>query len=213
MDADHSKNTLLYTQLRRALQSGRFLPGQRIDPATLAVEFHTSPTPVRFALYRLVGEEMVADHARAGMFVPLPTELGLRDLFDWMQRLLLIACGIGFAPGADAEPPARAAAGGADIPKATWQLFDAIARATGQRSLHQAVRRTNDRLAPVRRAMQLHDVVPDAAGELDALRSAWRDRDRDPGALSSGIDAYHARRKEMVPRIVALLTERREYPN
>lgn len=55
MIEQHSKTALLHRQLRRALRSGRYLPGQRIDPATLAEEFEASTTPVRQALYRLVG--------------------------------------------------------------------------------------------------------------------------------------------------------------
>ena len=75
-------------------------PGQRIDPATLAAEFDTSPTPVRFALYRLVGEALTVDHARDGLHIPLLTEVAMRDLYDWMERLLLMACDIGVSPGA-----------------------------------------------------------------------------------------------------------------
>ena len=60
MDAIHSKSVFVYGQVRCALRSGRYAPGQRIDPAGLATEFKTSPTPVRFALYRLVGEGLVS---------------------------------------------------------------------------------------------------------------------------------------------------------
>ena len=103
MDAIHSKSALVYKQVKCALRSGRYVPGQRIDPATLAAEFNTSPTPVRFALYRLVGESLLVDRARDGLHVPLLTEVALRDLYDWMERLLLIACDI------DAMPAARKA--------------------------------------------------------------------------------------------------------
>lgn len=82
MSPIHSKSAFLYGQVRRALQAGRYVPGQRIDPATLAAEFNTSPTPVRFALYRLVGEGLIADHARSGLHVPLLTEVALHDLYD-----------------------------------------------------------------------------------------------------------------------------------
>jgi hypothetical protein len=58
----------------------------------------TSPAPVRFALYRLAGEGLVADHARDGLHVPLLNEVALRNLYDWMERLLLMACDIGEAP-------------------------------------------------------------------------------------------------------------------
>src|SRR5690606_39650659 len=43
-----SKSAFLYREVRRALRSGRYVPGERIDPATLAEAFHASPTPVRF---------------------------------------------------------------------------------------------------------------------------------------------------------------------
>src|SRR3546814_4192376 len=95
MIALQSKSAFLYKQIRRALRSGRYVPGERLDPATIAEEFHASATPVRFALYRLVGEGLIADHARTGLYVPLPTEVALRDLYDWMRRLLLMACDIG----------------------------------------------------------------------------------------------------------------------
>lgn len=208
MNASHSKSAFLYRQVRRALQSGDYAPGQRLDPTTLAGEFRTSPTPVRFALYRLVGEGLVTDHARAGMHVPLPTEIVLRDRYDWMQRLLLLACDIGFDetefPGA--RPQRAAAEGNGDQTRLTWQLFDAIARATDHRSLHRAVQQTNDRLAPVRRAKQgLIDGAPD---ELAVLQRHWHQRDIP--ALKSKVVEYHERRKRLVPRIVAMLIEKHD---
>ena len=45
MNAVHSKSAFLYKQVRRALQAGRYVPGERIDPGTIAAEFNTSPTP------------------------------------------------------------------------------------------------------------------------------------------------------------------------
>lgn len=110
---------------------------------------------MRFALYRLVGEGLLADHARSGLYVPLLMEVALRDLYDWMERLLLIACEMGPMPIASAR--IRVVDAGAveeDLLKPTWKLFDAIARSTGHRYLHDAVKRTNDRLAPIRKAGQ-----------------------------------------------------------
>lgn len=203
MSEIHSKSAFLYGQIRRSLQSGRYLPGQRIDPATLAAEFKTSPTPVRFALYRLVGEGQVADHARAGLHVPLPNEIAMRDLYDWMQRLLLMACDIGVAP--IARPPAKLELSSADddLVKLTWQLFDAIARATAHRSLHHAVKQANDRLAPIRRAKR--GLIAHAFDELSELNRRWQKRDMP--ALKSALRNYHEHRKQLVPCIVALLSE------
>lgn len=207
MRASHSKSAFLYGQIRRALQSGRYVPGQRIDPAMLAAEFNTSPTPVRFALYRLVGEGLVADHARGGLHVPLPTEVAMRDLYDWMQRLLLMACDIGFAPTARKSGKLELASPDDDVVKLTWKLFDAIARATAHRSLHHAVKQSNDRLAPIRRAKQ--GLFEHAHEELAELNRHWQERDIP--ALKTALRDYHERRKRLVPRIVAMLSDGSDY--
>lgn len=202
MDATRSKSAFVYGQVRRALQSGRYVPGQRIDPARLAAEFEISPTPVRFALYRLVGEGMVTDHARNGLCVPLLTELALHDLYDWMERLLSMACDIG--PALQETRKLELAGPGDDLVKLTWQLFDTIAHATGHWSLHQAVKRTNDRLAPIRRAK--HGLLDHAYEELAQLNRHWQSGDIP--ALRSALRDYHERRRRLVPRIVAVLHDR-----
>lgn len=209
MSAIYSKSVFLYGQVRRSLQSGRYLPGQRIDPATLALEFHTSATPVRFALYRLVGEGLLEDHARGGLHVPLFNEVALRDLYDWMERLLLMACEIGVASKTAAERDLDPASPDADPVKLTWQLFDAIALATGHRSLHRAVKQANDRLAPIRRAKQ--GMIEDMFEELSELNRHWQVRHIP--ALESALREYHERRKRLVPGIVALLSDASRYPH
>ncbi|WP_193725837.1 GntR family transcriptional regulator [Xanthomonas arboricola] len=198
-----SKHAVAYAQVRRALQCGRYPPGHRIDPAKLATKLKISSTPVRFALYRLVGEGQLIDHARYGFQVPLLTEVALRDLYDWMERLLRMACDIGVAsvPRVPAELESTSAA--TDVVKQTWKLFDAIARATAHWSLHQAVRQTNDRLAPVRRAK--HGLLDALEEELAELTRHWQQRDL--AALSAALHAYHARRIQAVPRLVEVMHE------
>lgn len=205
MSAIHSKSAFVYRQVRQGLRSGLYAPGQRIDPATLAAEYRTSATPVRFALYRLVGEGLLEDHGRGGMHVPLPTEVALRDQYDWMEGLLLMACETGFTQRAsDAaarqDPPSRED----DLVKKTWQLFDAIAKATGRIQLGQAVRLANDRLAPVRRAKQ--DLLEQPLEELSTLVRHWQAHDIP--ALKAALHDYHARRRQLVPCIVARLNAR-----
>jgi len=209
MDATRSKSAFVYGQVRRALQSGRYTPGQRIDPARLADEFRISPTPVRFALYRLVGEGMVADHARDGLHVPLLSEVAMYDLYDWMERLLSMACDIGVAPAFQATRKLELAGPDDDLVKLTWQLFDMIARATGHWSLHHAVKRANDRLAPIRRAKQ--GLFDHAYEELTQLNRHWQSGDMP--ALSSALRDYHERRKQLVPHIVAALNDRSDHPH
>ena len=207
MDAIHSKSAFVYGEVRRALQSGRYAPGQRIDPSGLAAEFNTSPTPVRLALYRLVGEGLIADHARSGLHVPLLTEVALRDLYDWMERLLLMACDIGVAPTFQQSGNLVIASAEDDLVKLTWQLFDAIARATGHWSLQHAVKRANDRLAPIRRAKK--GLIEHAYEELSQLNRHWQARDIP--ALKAALRDYHERRKQLVPCIVALLSDGSDY--
>lgn len=203
MNTNYTKSAFLHRQVRRALQAGRYLPGQRIDPATLAEEFRTSPTPVRFALYRLVGEGLIVDHARSGLYVPLPTEVAMRDLYDWMERLLMMACDI--APLSPRPGPSKLESASAedDLVKLTWKIFDGIAAATGHRSLHRAVKQANDRLAPIRHAKRhlLHEPLE----ELLTLSRAWHKRDM--ADLRLGLADYYGRRKKLVPRIVDLLNE------
>lgn len=207
MSASYSKSVFLYGEIRRSLQSGRYLPGQRIDPATLAMEFHTSATPVRFALYRLVGEGLLEDHARGGLHVPLPNEVALRDLYDWMESLLLMACDSGIASVTRKNGKIEVSSPDDDLVKLTWQLFDAIARAADQRSLHRAVKQTNDRLAPIRRAAQ--GMIEDLFEELSGLNRHWQKRDM--LALKSALREYHERRKQLVPCIVSALSDGNDY--
>lgn len=207
MSAIQSKSAFLYRHVRRALRSGRYAPGQRIDPATIADEFHTSATPVRFALYRLVGEGLIADHARSGLYVPLPTEVALRDLYDWMRRLLLMACDIRTEPTIAKTARLEPLSPEEDVVKLTWQLFDTIARATLNSSLHQAVRQANDRLAPIRRANT--GLIENTFEELSVLNRHWQRRDTP--ALKAALRDYHERRKELVPCIVALLSDHSDY--
>lgn len=204
MDAIHSKSVIVYRQVKRAMRSGRYAPGERIDPSRLAGEFKTSPTPVRFALYRLVGEGLIVDHARDGLHVPLPNEVVLRNLYDWMERLLLMACDIGEEPRLRKSKAQELATVDSDTVKLTWQLFDAIARSTDHTALHRAVKQTNDQLAPIRRAKQ--SLLDQAHEEFSLLHQHWLARDIP--ALKSALHDYHERRRQLVPCIVALLSDR-----
>lgn len=201
MTTSHSKNAFLYDQLWLQLRSGQYAPGERIDPATLARQFRTSQTPVRFALCRLVGEDLLDDQAREGFHVPLPTELVLRDLYDWMRRLLAIACDIGFDSRTAESVPRGTLKPEDDLVTSTHQLFDSIALATGHLALYRAVQMTNGRLASIRRAKQ--GLLDHAFDELASLGKHWDKQDIP--ALRRALAEYHERRIRLVPKIVAVL--------
>lgn len=203
MNTNYSKSAFLHREVRRALQAGRYLPGQRIDPGALAEEFRTSPTPVRFALYRLVGEGLIVDHARSGLYVPLPTEVAMRDLYDWMERLLLMACDIAPASQRPRVRSRQPTSGEDDVVKLTWKLFDRMAAATRHRSLHRAVKQNNDRLAPIRRAKQ--GLLEEPFEEYLTLLSPWNRNDM--VSVRRALRDYFLRRHQLVPSIVDLLNE------
>lgn len=202
MNPIHSRTAILYDQVRRALQSGQYLPGQRIDPTLLAAEFDTSDMPVRLALQRLVGAGLLEHHDRGSVYLPLPSEIELRGRYEWMQHLLAMACDI-VATGRILSDTREIAITSADddLVKLTWQLFDAIALATGHTLLHEAVKCCNDQLAPIRRA-KFH-LIDNPFDELVHLHRHWRHHDI-PN-LKAALHDYHERRKQLVPRFVASL--------
>jgi hypothetical protein len=85
--------------------------------------------------------------------------------------------------------------------------------ASGDPSLLECIRRrgrtkqANDRLAPIRRAKQ--GLLEHGVEELAGLDRLWRAHDIP--ALKSALRAYHERRKQLVPSIVALLSDRSDY--
>lgn len=200
MNVRRSKSAFLYEEVRLALHTGRYAPGDRIDPAALANEFKTSPTPVRFALYRLVGEGVIADHAREGFHVPHFTELALRSHYDWMGRLLAIACDIGLTSTAGPRDEAEVPAETGDVVVATRLLFEHIALTANHVNLIRAVQHASDTLGPIRRVEAT--LIGDADTELAVLRRLWRRRYFK--ALKRALNDYHERRKLLVPHIVDL---------
>jgi hypothetical protein len=69
------------------------------------------------------------------------------------------------------------------------------------------VKQANDRLAPIRRAAQ--GLLEHTYEELSELNRHWQAHDMP--ALKSALHDYHQRRKQLVPCIVALLSEGSNY--
>jgi GntR family transcriptional regulator, rspAB operon transcriptional repressor len=64
----------IFQQLREAIVSGRYRPGERLNESQLAREFRISRIPVREALMQLQESGLVMNHERRGMFVTLLSE-------------------------------------------------------------------------------------------------------------------------------------------
>jgi DNA-binding GntR family transcriptional regulator len=86
-------------EVRRAILGGGWKPGEKLQPAALAVQFGTSTTVVREALTRLAGDGLVATRRNHGFFVP---RLDLRELGDITELRCVteaLAAGLSLARG------------------------------------------------------------------------------------------------------------------
>jgi DNA-binding GntR family transcriptional regulator len=188
----------VYLALKEQLGSGRYPPGEHLEPGALSYELNSSITPVRDALHRLVGERLVDAPRGDGFRMPLVTEMGLRHLYGWAAKLTILA----------AAKPSRLKAALGPVPSApddllasTERLLVRIAGRSGNPEHVDAVARLNDRLRPVRRIEV--ELVEDAEAELEAMAEA--DRVNDAPALRRLLSAYFRRRERMAAEIVAAL--------
>ncbi|WP_440467750.1 GntR family transcriptional regulator [Pseudomonas sp. YH-1] len=77
----------LYQNLRQALLSGRFQPGERLKIRDLADEWGTSPMPVRAALQRLVAEGALEGEPQRSLRVPVMTRERYLQILQVRQSL------------------------------------------------------------------------------------------------------------------------------
>ena len=183
----------VYLALKAELMSGRFAPGDPLEPAALSTELAASITPVRDALHRLVGERMIETPRHDGFRLPAPTEAELRDLYGWNARLVGLAI-----TGRDRRFPGSSEDGQLQEGEAPV-LFRLIARRTGSAQHDRAVANLNDRLAALRLAERR--LFPDHSAELAALWASWSAGDL--AALRVGLGAYHRRRQRHVGPLIA----------
>ena len=190
----------VYPALKEQLMSGKFAPGDHLEPAAIGKDLNSSITPVRDALHRLVGEKLVEVPRNDGFRVPSPTEAELRDLYRWNRELLEQA----LRRRPSTSGVAALNAGVEDVVPgsvAAWtaaDLFRHIARGSGNPELEAAVENVSDRLAAMR-AVEAR-LFPDLAEELAGLYALLGDPD--PGPLRRAIAAFHRRRQRCVPDLL-----------
>jgi len=141
----------VYLALKEQLISGRFAPGERLEPVAIGHDLNASITPVRDALHRLVGERMVEAPRHNGFAVPAPTEAELRDLYAWNSELLSVALrGLPARPQGAGQERSSQGVSAADLESwSTADLFRAIARRQANPELEAAIENLSDRLAPL----------------------------------------------------------------
>jgi DNA-binding GntR family transcriptional regulator len=80
-----------FVQLREALMSGAFSPGQRITIRTIAAALGISPTPAREALGRLVAERALEFGPNRTVYVPKLTPEKVREIYKVRLALEVMA--------------------------------------------------------------------------------------------------------------------------
>lgn len=77
----------VYDQIRSALMSGKYVPGERLRVAELSASLGTSSTPVREAIFRLVSEHALEMRAATAITVPELDSATVSEI--QMMRMLL----------------------------------------------------------------------------------------------------------------------------
>ena len=191
-----------YTELKARILRGDFAPGMRLDPGRLAKTLDVSPTPVRDALHRLVGERLLEDVRYEGFRQPIVTEPMVRDYYDWSNAVMQIVAQAasrrenpdlsGFDP-IDQDYASRVAG-----------CFAGIAALSGNEEHRAAVASLNDRGALYRIAE--HRFLVRAEEDIAAIAIAQERRDW-PETLRS-IEDFHRRRLSVVIEVSAFLRPR-----
>lgn len=82
--------------LVKRIMNGGFNPGERIYPDKLAKEFNLSLTPIREAIYKLKGEDLLEVKPRMGVYVTKPSVKELIEILD--VRIVLETFAIDLIP-------------------------------------------------------------------------------------------------------------------
>jgi DNA-binding GntR family transcriptional regulator len=143
-----------YRMIRTTIER-RTETGQRLLVADFTRASGLSPTPVREALSRLVGEGLIEEHRGGGYYVPRLDARDVAEFYVLAQALALAALAErGSGPGS--HRTRRFAASQGDIPaQAEAQIaywLERIAIASGNRMLASEIYRLNGRMSGIRRA-------------------------------------------------------------
>jgi hypothetical protein len=186
----------VYEGLKHRLVTNVFRPGDRLDPARLADDLHSSVTPVRDALHLLTGERLVVTRVSDGFHVAGMNGPALQDLYEWNAQVLLLSLGSrpgSRGTGAAEDPDQREAGAGS--------LFLRIAAVSRNLEHRMAVLSLNDRLGAARLCEA--GVMPAPEQEAQSLRLLFDAGD--VKGLRRAIVSYHRRRQKLADEIVRML--------
>jgi len=179
-----------YSALRASLRSGMHPPGFRLEANRIADEIGVSMTPVRDALNRLVGEQLVEASSGDGFHVPRLSEADLRDLYEWHSAIAVMAARTARTIPDDAS--IAEAMAGSSLPDVTAACFGLLAEAAPNRELREAISHAGERLHPFRIAEE--QILAPVLGELEELF--------EPSRRHAAIRRYHLARMRAVAELV-----------
>lgn len=196
----------IYRALKEDYLSGAFRMGSRIDLQPVADRHRASVTPVREAIYRLVGERLFEPHPDGGFRIALPDPVRLLHLYAWNLQHLLAALHVTAEDTLLQSLAAvrdRLAAGDliAQV-HALAALFRAIGAATGNVEFAAQVDAANERLFYARLGEAM--IFVDLPRELRTMVTFG-----DNGVqkiMRRRIIAYHRRRIQHVEQIALLIS-------
>ena len=163
----------VYQEIKCRIVYGRYKPGMALSESVLARVNHSSRTPVREALSRLMEEGYVERSGKRGYEVAAVTLAGIRQTFEVRRVLEVMAAGLA-AERSDLASVARMRTL-ADYPTLEQNAESYRARLTVNDRFHIAVAQGADNgllVDLVRRCVLQHDRVLSLSDRFPVLRSS-----------------------------------------
>ncbi|SEJ46442.1 DNA-binding transcriptional regulator, GntR family [Sphingobium sp. AP50] len=185
----------VYKCIRRDILDGTIKPGSRLAATDLARRLEASVTPVREAMYRLVGEGLISS-AQSGFHASVIDEGMLLDVIDASQKLLIIGLQR-LSPDETLENASAKAGEEPDAEQATDMLETALSylfRSTKNGVIIGWGERTVYQLHVLRLGQCLVSQRARQEGQTLLKLAAMRDRTR----LARQILAHHRRLRQAV---------------
>jgi DNA-binding GntR family transcriptional regulator len=201
--ADAITQDRVYRALKTEYLAGEYALGARLELQAVADRLRASKTPVREAVHRLMGEQLLEGDPGGGFRICAPTPASLIQLYAWNEHLLIGLCRL-LKPSQLTQRLDRLA--GLPPPDEPLQIagrigaiFLSFAEASGNAEAMLAIGHINERLLYMRVA-EVTD-VPQSQKELRTMTNgAIADVQK---SVRRRLAAYHQRRIDRLHRFEA----------